>query len=243
MIGRTNSNGGGGGTTITFDLYSAANDTVYYMDNGSPVTLCTTDLTGKATGVSLTIPRGGKTLTLYSTIANKLDLSEKYSQSVTLTDSTNTVNFIPNNVLYWYGNKCKHMPLGGIDGINTLGYVFTNQGVAMPSYDPIFNTNYIQMIGHGGSTITGIGTVTVIDITNFSSIKAYITDITETSGRVWGYLMASTNKSNTGDVAHELAISPITTVSTSQVTGNVYITDTEQAFNTSSHKTHAIWLE
>lgn len=110
------------GTTITFDVYSAAQDTVYYYENGSPITLCVTDSTGKATGVSLTIPSGGKTLTLYSTVAdNPNNLSEKYSQSVTFTNNfSGEIDLFPTaktNILYWYGatpnNYAFHSPNGG----------------------------------------------------------------------------------------------------------------------------------
>jgi hypothetical protein len=61
------------------DIYSAASDTVYYMDNGSSVTVCTTDTSGHGTVAKSSLPNG--TYTLYSTVNHT-------SKTVTVTDGT-----------------------------------------------------------------------------------------------------------------------------------------------------------
>ena len=65
------------------DIYSAASDTVYYMDNGSPVTVCTTDASGHGTVAKSSLPNG--TYTLYSTV-------NQTSKTVTVTDGTSEID-------------------------------------------------------------------------------------------------------------------------------------------------------
>ena len=93
----------GGGTTISFNVYSAANDTVYYYVNGSSVTLCTTDSSGKALGVFITVPNLPYNLTLYSTVAKNLtNTTNPYSKTVTLTSLTTDVKVMPDGSMYWF---------------------------------------------------------------------------------------------------------------------------------------------
>jgi hypothetical protein len=65
------------------DIYSAASDTVYYMDNGSSVTVCTTDTSGHGTVAKSSLPNG--TYTLYSTV-------NQTSKTVTVTDGTSEID-------------------------------------------------------------------------------------------------------------------------------------------------------
>lgn len=83
-------------------VYSAANDTVYYVENGNNVTLCTTDSTGKGTvDISSLI---GRELILFSTVAkNPNNLSNAYSKTITISREMTEIKVMPENSLYWWG--------------------------------------------------------------------------------------------------------------------------------------------
>lgn len=70
-------------TENLIDIYSAANDTVYRMVDGSPVTVCTTDGTGHGVANKSNLPNG--TYLLYSTVNST-------SKSVTVTDGTSEID-------------------------------------------------------------------------------------------------------------------------------------------------------
>ena len=78
-------------------------DTVYYMENGSPVTLTTADSdTGIGTVDWSDLPKGA--ITLYSSTAkNPSDLTADYSKTVYVTEYTTQIYLMPDNALYWYG--------------------------------------------------------------------------------------------------------------------------------------------
>lgn len=90
--------------TITVDIKSAVNDTVYYYDeNGNKTTLCVTDSSGNSTGVSITYTPG-ENITLYSTIAKSTeDVSKPYSKTLALNNSVTSISLIPDGAVYWYG--------------------------------------------------------------------------------------------------------------------------------------------
>ena len=80
-------------------------DTVYYMENGSPVPLTTADRdTGIGTVDWSDLPKGA--ITLYSSTAkNPSDLTADYSKTVYITEYTTQIYLMPDNALYWYGSK------------------------------------------------------------------------------------------------------------------------------------------
>ena len=87
-------------------------DTVYYMENGSPVTLTTADSdTGIGTVDWSDLPKGA--ITLYSSTAkNPSDLTADYSKTVYITEYTTQIYLMPDNALYWWGhmsNDCEVM--------------------------------------------------------------------------------------------------------------------------------------
>lgn len=102
------------------DIYSAANDTVYYLDNGSPVTVCTTDENGHGTCSKSLLPNG--TYTFYSTVAKDLpggNLSTAYSKQVVVTDESvaDGIYVMPDGyVAYWYGYG--HLEASGLGNSN-----------------------------------------------------------------------------------------------------------------------------
>lgn len=94
---------------LTVDIYSAASDTLSYTDDNGAQTV-TTDVTGKATGVSITITQPSigvdPTITFTSSIAKDPDnLSNDYSKSVTLIRQTTAIYVMPDKSIYWWGWK------------------------------------------------------------------------------------------------------------------------------------------
>ena len=122
--------------TVTVDIYSAASDTLSYTDDNGAQTV-TTDATGKATGVSITITEqtpGHAEITFTSSVAkDPTNLSNDYSKSVTLTSGTTEIYVMPDNALYWYGCN-DNAPLGG------MMRGFENQGAHWT-----FNTNNVSI--------------------------------------------------------------------------------------------------
>lgn len=90
-------------------IHSAPSDTIYYMDNGSPVTLCTTDASGVGTVDWSDLPTGD--ITLYSSVAKDADnLSNDYSKTITVTKNKVEAYLMPDTALYWWGymaNDCQ----------------------------------------------------------------------------------------------------------------------------------------
>ena len=83
-------------------IHSAPSDTIYYMDNGSPVTLCTTDASGVGSVDWSDLPTGD--ITLYSSVAkNPTDLTADYSKSIKVTKNKVEAWLMPDTALYWYG--------------------------------------------------------------------------------------------------------------------------------------------
>ena len=145
-------------------IHSAPLDTIYYMDNGSPITLCTTnrdgigelDLSGLEDGIYI----------LYSSVAkDPSNLSNDYSKAIRITKSpygeTKEMYLMPSNALYWYGNTC--------DGWTNNGYGYSS----MNTGDLTFNTNNILMsiITSASQTIAISGITNAVDITDFDVLK------------------------------------------------------------------------
>ena len=89
-------------TAQTNIIHSAPSDTIYYMDNGSPVTLCTTDASGVGTVDWSTLPTGD--ITLYSSVAKQSsDLTSDYSKTIYVSKHKTQAYLMPDTALYWWG--------------------------------------------------------------------------------------------------------------------------------------------
>jgi len=156
---------------LTVDIYSAASDTLSYTDDNGAQTV-TTDSTGKATGVSITItqPSVGvdPTITFTSSIAkDPTDLTADYSKSVTITENTTEIYVMPEGAVYWYGCN-DNTPLGG------LMQAYQNPS----SSNWTWNTNNVgKTSSHGTNLLT---TAEQIDFSDISKIHANVSF--ETSG-------------------------------------------------------------
>ena len=130
-------------------VYSAANDTIYYIDeNDRHITFAVTDETGAASVDLGLVPQG--TYTLYSTIAKDPDnLSNPYSKTITIGPDTKSIKVMPNGALYWYGWKSDN--LEELSNDNGWTPVSRRSFVA-----PTFETNRIYIPG-SGYTEFGVG--------------------------------------------------------------------------------------
>ena len=134
--------------TVTVDIYSAASDTLSYTDDNGAQTV-TTDATGKATGVNITItqPSVGvdPTITFTSSVAkDPSNLSNNYTKSVTITQNMTEIDVMPasrSDMAYWYGFNNGMTTVSGSTG--TISY----------------NTNDITVVqnGTGGNAVKKTG--------------------------------------------------------------------------------------
>lgn len=144
-------------------IHSAANDTIYMMEDGSKVILASTDSDGVGT-LDFTQFDDGVTYTLYSTVANLPGSSStKFNKGITITKTrygcTTEAYLMPDaaKTLYWYGyesdntENCSSLNLWGIDTTHSSGTSFEF---------PIHNTNYLSLNSSNTSspkTISGFG--------------------------------------------------------------------------------------
>lgn len=154
-------------TVQTNIIHSAANDTIYYLDeNEEPVVIATTNSDGD--GICDFSLLEDKIYRLYSTVAKDPDnLSNPYSKRVRITKSefggTTELYLMPDAVktLYWWGYESDNLEdLTSANGWTISGgYTFRA---------PTHNTNSITMTG-GSGQFSGVATKTSVTVT-----KAYV---------------------------------------------------------------------
>ena len=133
-------------------------DTVYYMENGSPVTLTTADSdTGIGTVDWSDLPKGA--ITLYSSTAkNPSDLTADYSKTVYITEYTTQIYLMPDNALYWWGymtNACEEVSVAN-------GWSFTNATFKSPTY----NTSNVYCQADANNVMRAVGSKSAVNITS-----------------------------------------------------------------------------
>lgn len=135
-------------------------DTVYYMENGSPVTLTTADSdTGIGTVDWSDLPKGA--ITLYSSTAkNPSDLTADYSKTVYITENTTQIYLMPDNALYWWGY------------LNNFGSISTANGwsSSVTFVDPIFDTNSCTTGTTSPGKTSGFGTINAVTTSGIHAI-------------------------------------------------------------------------
>ena len=146
-------------------IYSAAYDEIYYYDEGEKVILAVTDSTGKS--ANAIIPDVAS-LTIYSSVAKDInDNTSPYSK--TITNKENDIYLMPAKTLYWYGNLCSDMLLGGIEaGTSENGWTayYRQSGIGYSIQAPVFNIHSVVSNPSGGVNASGIGTSRVISSDN-----------------------------------------------------------------------------
>lgn len=86
-------------------IHSAVEDSIFYMDDGSPVALCGIPV-GDTIDVDLEAYKG-QTLTLVSTVAkDPTNLSNDFTMPVRITPNITEIYLMPIKSLYWWGSEC-----------------------------------------------------------------------------------------------------------------------------------------
>lgn len=142
-------------------IHSAANDTIYMMEDGSKVVLTTTDSDGVGT-LDFTQFDDGVTYTLYSSVAkDPNNLSNYYSKGISITKSkygcTTEAYLMPDaaKTLYWYGYESYNTE----DCNLANGWYFNSAYTDSNSFQkPNHSTNYLYLYSSSSSkTMCGFG--------------------------------------------------------------------------------------
>ena len=162
-------------------IHSAPLDTIYYMDNGTPIVVCSTNSNGIGE-LDLSGLEDG-TYTLYSSVAkDPSNLSNDYSKAIRITKTaygeTKEIYLIPDTLktLYWFG----YLNTSECEEISTAnGW----SGNSMSGTPPTYNTNSILMPQtSGGTVVSGIGTNQVIT----GTLKAIVRNVSGIGGQMGG---------------------------------------------------------
>lgn len=188
-------------------IYSAASDNdIYYLDNGTPVNVGSTNSSCVGEVSRTDLPNG--TYTLYSSVAkNPTSLSSDYSKEVTIDSNTIEIYLMPDNTLYWWGYKS--------DELETCSAA--NGWTPEASYswgNPTYNTNDVYLYSNSSGNV-GFGIGTKNKVTGTYNI---ITEGVTASGGYYG-LCAPLSTKNAGTISGDtrrfitsqsLALTPIT---------------------------------
>ena len=228
--------------TITFDVYSAPNDSIYYYEDdnisNSEITLCTTNANGKGTGSLIVNRYKAKNITFYSTVAkDTTDGASAYNKSISIDSLTSEIYVMPKGAIYWYGyNNIKASGKAIFNGnsYGTNGFIYT---VSTHSITVGINTNSYSSYGHV--------TDAPVDITEYTNLKANIMSV---SNNDWTGMFISTNqyRNGTNAVSTNINTIGIKTLDISNATNkNVYV-GIGANNNIQSHSEiqfNALWLE
>ena len=162
---------------------SAPNDMLYILDGATKVYIANTNGEGKSYEPLLS----AGTYTIYSSIAkDPNNLSNPYSKTITVDESTQTIAVMPENTLYWYGYMGDELEIiSTANGWTHTNYTFTN---------PTFNVNSARFSSSSGVEC-GIGTKSTINTTKAYMVATGIT-IASTQYGFMGLISAK----NTGSV-------------------------------------------
>ena len=169
------------------DIYSAAQDSVYYMNGVNQVSIGgTTDSNGHTTVARNNLPINGE-YTLYSTVAkNPLNTSSAYSRRIKIFDEIIDIMVRPKNAVYWYG--CKD----NVDGLPN-GYTYSNFNLSSGT----FNNQYISNGQPSSASWIGVGsTYPISKINVYNAIETALSLNTDNMGTL---INMCSNKTSRGD--------------------------------------------
>ena len=157
-------------------IHSAANDTIYMMEDGSKVILTTTDSDGVGT-LNFMQFDDGVTYTLYSTVAYLPGSSStKFNKGISITKTrygcTTEAYLMPDaaKTLYWYGyESADAQDCNKLNGW-TIDRTYSN---STSFNDPQHNTNYLSMSSSATSstkTMSGFGSKTKAIISKIHAV-------------------------------------------------------------------------
>ena len=152
------------------------------MDGNTKIFIANTDGEGKSLAPMLE----AGTYTIYSSVAkDPNNLSNPYSKTVTVDESTQTINMMPEgNILYWWGYEGSEL-----EDMSTANGWVTDVG-AFTFASPVRNANYIDFNATASNTVIGVGSKNSHD-GNFMAIAKGVT----ISGNAYGGFQCSNFKS------------------------------------------------
>jgi hypothetical protein len=218
-------------------IHSAAQDDIYYLDNGSPVIIAHTDDYGDAVIDRDLLPTD-EYLTLYSTIAKDPDnLGNAYSKTVHFSKYLTEVYVMPISSIYWYGFKIKELSI--------------ESRSSSPYYGTVtYNTNEIDLYGYhsgnwGGPILTPmLYTVENLDLSKYNSVKSITSRTSVSSVYPQVGLRAGVEDIIPGASITEPTISVVTCDISSESSGYPAISSVIYAQGSQCHVyCSALWLE
>ena len=224
---------------VTF--YSASGETIKYKRQNSDelILLGKADSTGKGNGTI--ICEDGETITFSGDIAKDTTTeTTAYSKDIIITADTTEIKVMPDGALYWYGNMCTELPLGGGE------YLSTNNGWSSTNFiDPVPNTNYLDCNQNAaGSTYSGIGTKNIIDTSKYSICNVFAKGI-KLAKDSYGFLFGLTSKTPHTEASRTVSIllksTNITKLSADLPASTKYVCYTSN--NGRRSNLYAMWLE
>ena len=124
------------------NIFSAANDIIYYKSGGVDVVVAETDANGEGYIDLSKLPNG--TYDFYSSVAKDPDslatTPEPYHKQVTIDDSTVRIYVMPDNALYWYGYE------NGIEDMSVANGWSSPHTIQTPTH----NANNIRCVTASG---------------------------------------------------------------------------------------------
>ena len=154
--------------SVTVDVYGPASDTISFTDATGAKTV-TTDSSG-AGSVTISFIPPNQSITFTSSIAkDPSDLTADYSKSVTIDSNTTEVHVMPDNCLYWWGNK--------------VNITSENPASNFTYVAPTWNTNNVEVTLTGtlkGCSYKPLNAIS--DVTEFNCITTSSTSINNSAG-------------------------------------------------------------
>lgn len=170
--------------TKTVTVYGAAGAIISFTDATGSKTVTLNNSGQGSTTITFAPPSQSITFTDTNVAKNPDDLSQNYSKSIAITESTTSIKVMPDNALYWYGYMDDNsQELSVANGWTTItGYSFTS---------PTYNTNDITLTG-ATKTVKGIGSKNAVSMT-----KAHIiSQCTKVSAGFGLYVLGSLTTKN-----------------------------------------------
>lgn len=192
---RVQMNGNGGAYEVQFYdkydtgiIHSASNDTIYYLEEGDPVIVATTNSEGIG---EIDFSMLEDNVVLYSSVAkDPTNLSNAYHRAIRITnhqyDGTKEAYLMPDTIrtLYWFGYEDAE----GEDISTANGWTW-NQTIGNSTH----NTNSIQFSTSYG-VLNGYGSKNSVDATTIHALY----NGTTAYESIYGYVVNSTTKSYVG---------------------------------------------
>ena len=222
----------------TVTIYSAKEDTISYVDIDGATQTITFASGATSKQVTIEIEPNGNSFTFTSGVAkDPSNLSNDYSKTVTITDSTTEVYLMPDNALYWYGyedSNCESMSTAN-------GWSLSGGWTSYTFVNPTYNTNDVVFAGTS-SKVCGIGAnATTSSISKVHAITQGVTIVNNSGGRLGctttkAFPLGDTN----GDSATDTSLKYVTYTPTSAVSNSramAYLNDAR------SFKLYGLWYE